>query len=127
MDLLPLRNKRNNLVSLGCVIDGTGGQRRGGEFQMLCGKYRPARDWERDWMLRWEGAVGREDPEVRLDHGETKGETKGILLCHTTFSGNCQTRPEVQGRASEVERQAQRLSVFVRALSLVELCCGVLA
>ena len=74
-------------------------------------------------MLRWEGAVEREDPEVRVDHGETKG----ILLCHTTFSGNCQTGLEVQGRASEVERQAQRLSVFVHALSLVELCCGVLA
>lgn len=47
MDLLPLRNKRNSLVNLVCAIDGTGGQRRGGEFRMLSGKCRPARDWEK--------------------------------------------------------------------------------
>lgn len=76
---------------------------------MLSGKCRLARDWKGDWMLRWEGAVGREDPEVRVDDGETKG----ILLCHTTFSGNCPIGLEVQSRASGVERQAQRLSMFV--------------
>lgn len=79
---------------------------------MLSGKCRPARDWERDWMLRWEGAVGKEDPEVRVDHGETKG----ILLCHTTFSGNCQTGLEMQSRASELERQAQSCALFSGAM-----------